>query len=66
MESERESLVDAALATLGVVVFIAVVVVAGSMTSNGLSEAGTFTVVGGIVVFLAVMAGIGFYLSTRD
>jgi len=67
MAIEREAVVEAALVAAGVVVFIAVVVVGGTFGgSDHLGSQGALTVVGGIVAFLFVMTGIGFYLASQD
>ncbi|MGB9986877.1 DUF7472 family protein [Salarchaeum japonicum] len=66
MAFEREKLVEAGWATLGVVVFIAALVGTAAVNGESLGRQGTLAVVGSLVLFLALMGGIGFYLSTRD
>lgn len=66
MAFEREKLVEAGWATLGVVVFVVALVGAASMSGESLGRQGALSVVGSLVVFLVVMGGIGLYLSTRD
>ncbi|QDX40124.1 hypothetical protein [Salarchaeum sp. JOR-1] len=66
MAFEREKLVEAAWASLGVVVFIAALVGTASMSGASLGRQGTFAVIGSLVLFLVLMGGIGVYLSTRD
>jgi lipopolysaccharide export LptBFGC system permease protein LptF len=68
MEIERETIVEAAVAAVGVAVFIAVTVVAGSMSNGttGLTETGALVLVAGIAVFVVVMSALGLWLSTRE
>jgi len=68
MEIERETIVEAVIALVGVGVFIAITVAAGAMSNGGtgFSETGALTLVGGMIAFVVVMSGIGFYLSTRE
>jgi hypothetical protein len=68
MEIERETIVEAVVAVIGVGVFIGIAVVAGAMSNGGthFSETGALTLVGGMIAFIVVMSGIGFYLSTRE
>lgn len=66
MDVERETIVEAAAAAVGVGLFIAVALVVGARySSNHLSPTGALALVGGIVAFVAAMTVIGFWLSTR-
>lgn len=65
-QSLRENLLEAAVATLGVAVFLAITVAVGvTDEGQGLTETGALTIVGGIVVFILLMAGIGYWLASR-
>ncbi len=68
MEIERETIVEAVVALVGVGVFIAIAAAAGTMSNGGtgLTESGALTLVGGMIAFVVVMSGIGFYLSSRE
>lgn len=66
MSVERETLREAALATVGVAVFIAFLVAGGSASGNGVGENGAFLMVGGIVAFIVVMAVIGIVFMDED
>lgn len=66
MDVERETIVEAATALGSVALFVAVMVVAGSLSAEGLSPRGAYTVIGGIVAFILVMAVAGYWLSTRE
>ncbi|MEE6210775.1 hypothetical protein U3A55_11495 [Salarchaeum sp. III] len=66
MAFEREKLVEAGWATLGVAVFIAALVGTAAVNGESLGRDGALATVGTLVLFLVVMGGIGFYLSTRD
>jgi hypothetical protein len=66
MSVERDTLRDAGLATIGVVVFIAFLIAGGSMSSNGVGQTGAFLIVGGIVAFVLVMAAIGLLFLGED
>lgn len=68
MEIERETIVEAVVALVGVGVFIAIAAAAGTMSNGGtsLSDTGAMTLVGGMIAFVVVMSAIGFYLSTRE
>ncbi|MFB6070000.1 MAG: hypothetical protein ABEJ76_03175 [Halanaeroarchaeum sp.] len=55
----RDTIREAALAAVGVVVFLAFLVAASVLSPNGVSTAGAYTIVGGIVAFVLTMAVIG-------
>jgi hypothetical protein len=63
MNVERETLRDAALATFGVLVFVAFLV-AGSLMGNGMT--GALLIVGGIVAFIVLMGAIGLVFLGDD
>jgi len=63
---ERETLVEAGVALGAVVLFIAIVVLGGEISTQGLTEQGAYAVVAGIVAFVVVMAGAGYYLAGRQ
>ncbi|MFB6138582.1 MAG: hypothetical protein ABEJ42_09670 [Halobacteriaceae archaeon] len=63
---EGEKLVEAVVAVGGVLVFVAIAMYAGAgYSGEGLTETGALTLVGGIVVFILLMAGIGYWLAGR-
>ncbi|MFC7167270.1 DUF7472 family protein [Halospeciosus flavus] len=66
MDVERETVVEAALATFSVALFIVILAVAGTMGGPGLSQQGAYTVVGGIVAFVIVMSALGLWLNRSD
>lgn len=66
MDVERETLVEAGTATAVVGLFVAVMVVAGTMSTEGLSPTGAYTVIGGIVAFVLVMSIAGYWLTLRE
>lgn len=63
---ERETLIEAGAALVSVVIFVAILVVGASQGGPGLDPEGAYTVIGGIVAFVVVMSGIGYWLSTRQ
>ncbi|MFB6266768.1 MAG: hypothetical protein ABEI31_03835 [Halodesulfurarchaeum sp.] len=66
MAVERETLRDAALATVGVVVFIAFLIAGGLMHAGNGGELGALLIVAGIVAFIVVMGGIGLLFLGGD
>ncbi|MFC7044230.1 hypothetical protein ACFQH6_01355 [Halobacteriaceae archaeon GCM10025711] len=67
MEITREMVIEAGLGVVGVGLFMALVVAAGSMSGgNGLNETGAMLLVGAMVVFVVGMAAMGYWLSSRD
>jgi len=66
MAVERETLRAAGLATIGVAVFIAFLIVGGSMSSNGIGRTGAFLMIGGIVAFTLLMAVFGIFFLDED
>ncbi|MBP2250173.1 hypothetical protein J2754_000470 [Halarchaeum solikamskense] len=66
MYMERETAVEAGVTLVAVAVFVAVVILGGEVSAAGLTESGAYAVVGAIVAFILVMAGAGYYLSTKQ
>lgn len=66
MDVERETLVEAGLSVGAVAVFVVALVVVGLVFgSDGIGGAGALAVVGAIVLFVAVMTGVGYWLAHR-
>jgi cell division protein FtsW (lipid II flippase) len=65
MSDALDARVEAGIAILSAVVFIAILVFAGVSTSD-FGTAGAYTVVAAIVVFILGMAGVGFWISTKE
>lgn len=66
MNVERDTLIEAGVAVLSVLIFIAIMVAGVSNGGSGLDQTGAYTVVGSIVAFVVVMSILGYWLSTRD
>lgn len=67
MQVERELVIETAVSVFGVGLFIALLVIVGLQFSrDGLTETGAYGVIGAIVVFVLVMTGVGYWLSTRE
>jgi hypothetical protein len=68
MELDREVLVEAFVATLPVVVLVALMVYAGQQytTNGGLTATGGKVLVGAIVAFLVLVVGLGYWLAYSD
>lgn len=76
MDIEREAIVEAGVAAVGVGLFIAVVVIVGavfgvhetvdSMAATQLQETGALALVAGMAGFILVMSVLGFWLSNRQ
>jgi hypothetical protein len=68
MEIERETVVEAAVSIAGVFVFIAAVTVVGTRfnSNGGLTATGGLAMLGAIVLFVLVMAGVGVWLAGQD
>lgn len=65
MSEGLDARVEAGIAILSVLVFIAILVVAGTMGS-GFGTTSALAVVGGIVVFILLMAAVGYWLSGKQ
>jgi len=61
MSVGRDTIREALLAAVGVVVFIAFLVAAGTMSPDGLTTTGAYTIIAGIVAFIVTMAAIGVF-----
>ena len=59
MDVERDTIRDAALATVGVVVFIAFLVAGSLMGADNGNSTGAFLIIAGIVAFIVLMGVIG-------
>jgi len=66
MYMERETAVEAGITLVAVAVFVAVVILGGEVSTAGLTESGAYAVVAAIIAFILVMAGAGYYLSTKQ
>jgi hypothetical protein len=69
MNIERETVVEAGVSFAAVLVFIAAVVGVGTAfgTDGGnLSGTGGLAVLGAVVLFIAVMTGVGYWLSSQE
>lgn len=65
MELEREAVIEAVVSSAAVVAFVALIVAIG-VTYPTLTGPGAFAMIGAIVLFVFVMAGIGYWLSDRQ
>lgn len=66
MDVERETVVEAAISVVAVLVFLGVMVAIGlSYGGQQLNRTGALAVIGAIVAFVLVMSGVGVYLD-RD
>lgn len=61
MSVDRDTIREALLATVGVVVFLAFLIAAGTISPDGLTATGAYLILGGIVAFILTMAGIGLF-----
>ncbi|MFB6133495.1 MAG: hypothetical protein ABEJ55_00715 [Halanaeroarchaeum sp.] len=59
MSTGRDTIRDALIAAISVVIFIAFLVVAGTQSTGTMSTTGAYLIVGGIVAFILSMAAIG-------
>ncbi len=59
MDVERDTIRDAVLATIGVVVFIAFLIAGSLMGAENGNPTGAFVIIAGIVAFVVVMGAIG-------
>ncbi|MFB6133021.1 MAG: hypothetical protein ABEJ44_06425 [Halanaeroarchaeum sp.] len=62
----RDTIREAALASVGVVVFLAFLVAAAMLSPNGIGEAGAYVMVGSIVAFVLAMAVIGVLFIDKE
>jgi len=66
MSDALDARVEAGIAILSVLVFIGILVAAMSMGSSGLGVTSGYAVVVAIVVFILLMAGVGYWLSGKQ
>ena len=68
MVIERETVVEAAVSFVAVLVFIGAVALVGMQFSSnaGLTETGGLAMVGAIVLFVFVMTGVGFWFAYQE
>lgn len=68
MEIERETVVEAAVSFAAVLVFIGAVALVGMQfqTNGGISETGGLAIVGTIVIFVVLMAGVGVWFASKE
>lgn len=59
MSTGRDTIRDALIAAVGVVIFIAFLVAAGMQSSGVMSTTGAYLIIAGIVAFILSMAVIG-------
>jgi hypothetical protein len=65
MSEGIDARVEAAIAILSTLVFIAILVAAGTM-SDGFGETSGYAVIGAVVVFIALMGVVGYWLSGKQ
>lgn len=65
MSEGPDARLEAGIAILSTLVFIAILVAAGA-TTEGFGEMGAYGVIAGVVVFILVMAGVGYWLSGKQ
>jgi len=63
---ERDTAVEAGVALGAVVLFIAIIVLGGEISTQGLTHQGAYAVIAGVVAFVVVMAAAGFYLAGKQ
>ncbi|MFC6725556.1 hypothetical protein ACFQE1_14510 [Halobium palmae] len=63
MDIEGETLREIVVSVVAVGLFVAVILAVGTTFGNPLSGAGGLALVGAIVLFVLLMAGVGFFLS---
>lgn len=66
MSDALDARVEAGIAILAVLVFIGILVAAMSMGASGLGATSAYAVVAAIVVFILLMAAIGYWLSGKQ
>ncbi|MUV61556.1 hypothetical protein [Halobacterium sp. CBA1126] len=65
MSEGPDARVEAGIAILSTLVFIAILVAVGSM-NEGFGATGAYGVVAAVVVFILVMGGVGYWLSGKQ
>jgi hypothetical protein len=68
MDIERETVVEASVSFVAVLVFIGAVVAVGSTyrTNGHLSRTGGLAIVGAVVLFILVMTGVGLWFANQQ
>lgn len=66
MSDALDARVEAGIAVLAVLVFIGILVAAMSMGASGLGATSAYATIAAIVVFILLMAGIGYWLSGKQ
>lgn len=65
MELERETILEIVVSAAAVGIFVALIVAIGA-TYPTLAGQGAFALIGSIVLFVLVMAGVGYWLSGQQ
>ncbi|MFB6270106.1 MAG: hypothetical protein ABEH83_09190 [Halobacterium sp.] len=65
MSEGIDARLEAAIAVLSTLVFIAILVAAGTMT-EGFGETGAYAVIAAVVVFIVLMGVVGYWLSGKQ
>ncbi|MFB6071940.1 MAG: hypothetical protein ABEJ88_03135 [Halobacterium sp.] len=66
MSEALDARVEAVIAILSALVFIAILLVGGTMGGDTFGATGAYVVVAAIVAFILVMAGVGYWISTKE
>jgi hypothetical protein len=66
MSDALDARLEAGIAVLAVLVFIGILVAAASMGASGFGATSAYAVVAAIVVFILLMAGVGYWLSGKQ
>jgi len=66
MSKALDARVEAGIAILSALVFIGILVGGSTMSSGGSGEIGAYVVVAAIVAFILTMAGVGYWISTKE
>lgn len=66
MSDALDARTEAGIAMLAVLVFLGILMAAGSVGSGTFGATSGYAVVVGIVVFILVMAGVGYWISTKE
>jgi hypothetical protein len=66
MSESLDARLEAGIAILSALVFIGILVVGSTMTSEEFGPTGAYTVVAATVAFILLMGGVGYWLSTKE
>ncbi|MFC3477951.1 DUF7472 family protein [Halobacterium litoreum] len=66
MSKVLDTRVEAGIAILSALVFVGILVAGATMTADNFGETGAYVVVTAIVAFILVMAGVGYWISTKE